>query len=462
MGDPVRVDVDVDDPPYVPEGFDVTGELGRGSSAVVWQARYRLTGEVVALKVWNRPLLDEFERRRFARECHWHRALSGHPNIVAWVWASEPDDGRPWIATAPHGRSLAQLLAEEGPPSDLAVSLGLSLDLLDGLAAMHVRGLIHRDITPSNLLVLDGRGALCDLGIAMPVEEVTREYRAGTPGYVAPELEDDEQAQPPDRRTDVYSAAVTIGRMLGDAAPHPVDHLVHAVAASDRREDRPADAQDFARRLRLAMRDAGMAARPGAARPEVHAEEPADQQRPAPRLRRSVVRAAAAAVLLVAAAVLGATVTWWQTRDEQPAEAAVQAVLRAMPDVAPGGQPQLRAARGAGRCDGQPLAGGFHEYRVNGQVVAWTRIWHDAAGQACAKFAKTPASGLYNRKTYLALSLCDPQGRCDHDWNRYRIDAGPVKVAAIDGCLTWRVSMADAAGTGWLLRDQMHSTGCPW
>ncbi len=88
----------------VPEGFEVLGELGRGSTAVVWHARYALTGEEVALKVWSRSLRDEHQRRRFTNECRWHRELSGHPNIVRWVWASNQHDEMPWLRRSTTGR----------------------------------------------------------------------------------------------------------------------------------------------------------------------------------------------------------------------------------------------------------------------------------------------------------------------------------------------------------------------
>lgn len=439
-------------PLSVPDGFELLEELGRGGSAAVWRARYALTGEDVALKVWFRPLLDDHERQRFRNECRWHRELSGHPRIVDWVWASSPHDGTPWIATRLHGISLSEYLLEEGrPPLETAVQLGL--DLLDGLAAMHSRGLIHRDIKPSNLLVLDGRGALCDLGIAMPDDEVTREWRAGTPGYLPPELADDDAdgMQPPDRRSDVWAAAATISRMIGDDAPSPIDHLVYAAAGSTNRLDRPADGQEFASRLRSAARQAGLQV-PG----EVDQHEPTR----ALRRRRALLAGVAASLAIVALTAAATARLVTGIRTASASQAAATAALQVLPDVGPNDRPLVRDHRNAGRCEGKPLPGGTQQLRVGNHVLAITRVFYDDRGVACAKLEKAPASGLYNQKTYLALSLCNAEGQCDYDWNRYRIDAGPVKISAVHGCVAWRASAMNAPETEWLLRDRTGSAGC--
>lgn len=243
------------DPPLPPH-FTAIAPLGRGNAAVVWRATYRVTGQEVAVKVWYRPLSGQAERERFINECHWHALLSDHPNIVGWVWASSPDEPNPWIATVPHGVSLTTWRRGNVRPS-VEVALGIGMDLLAGLAEIHRMSLVHRDVNPNNILVdQSGRAALCDLGIAMSVTRLTREYAAGTPGYVAPELEAGTDA--PSFTSDVYSAATVISELLGDDIPWQIDHLINTVAGSHRPSDRPADAGDFRQRLRRAMHEAGI------------------------------------------------------------------------------------------------------------------------------------------------------------------------------------------------------------
>ncbi|PPK92621.1 protein kinase-like protein [Kineococcus xinjiangensis] len=479
--------------PEAPPGFEVQGLLGSGGSAVVWLARHSATGEDVALKVWRRPLSGEYQRRRFRNECRWHRELSSHPNVVDWLWASSPDEAHPWIATRPHGVALDQHLRQhrerhEGRLPPLREGLVLALDLLDGLAAMHARGLVHRDVKPSNLLVRGGRGALCDLGIAMPVDEVTREHRAGTDGYLAPELlADGDPGQVPDPRTDVYAAAVTISRVLGDDAPHAIDHLVHARAASERRGDRPRDAGDFARRLRAAMTAAGMTAPsppaagsgtgPGGGDPGVAPGSVGGEPTGRARHRTAVVLGAA-----LTAAVAAVAVTTWADRDDatpargpdgaapsapsttasqMPANPLVAAALAASPDIDPAGRPILRSVRDPGGCEGSPLSEGTRDHRAGERVVATTRVYVDERGRSCAMLEKAQGSDFHNVRSYLAISLCNDRGQCDHDWHEYRVNAGPVLVDAPDGCVTWRVSARDATGQQWLLSDEVHSVDCP-
>lgn len=322
--------------PQVPPHFRAVRLLGRGSTAVTWLAHYEVTGQDVALKVWRSGFVDDAERERFVNECRWHRLLDGEPGVVGWIWASEPDLEHPWTATQPHGLALTEYLRRYRITAAEAVQLGL--DLLDGLSAVHRRGLVHRDVNPNNVLVDDGGAALCDFGLAMPVDGTTLDRSAGTPGFVAPELD----AELPSFRSDVYSAAQTIARMLGPDVPAAVDHLVTAVAGSQRPGDRPADATEFAGRLRAAtqqyLRPATPVAAPVATSSSVVTPAPATVRTPTPpeptamslpaamsvpgatgipagpgrsRRPRRTSAAAASAVAAVAAVVLTAGAVLW-------------------------------------------------------------------------------------------------------------------------------------------------------
>jgi len=192
------------DLPAVPDDFVAIGPpIASGGSAVVWRARHRVTGREVALKVWLHPLNTAEQRAQFDAESRLHQQLSGHPHVVPWLWAAAPADAPAWMATELYGEALSELTAEA--PLSLSAGVVIGLDLLDGLAAVHATGVVHRDVKPDNVLVKDGRAALCDLGIAMHVDTLTGDTGAGTIAYLAPELLRPGADQSPDFRSDVYS-----------------------------------------------------------------------------------------------------------------------------------------------------------------------------------------------------------------------------------------------------------------
>ncbi len=236
----------VPDPgPQTIEDFRLIERIGEGGAAVVYRAVHRSIGIDVALKVW-RERLTATRREQFLQECRAQWEFSGHPNIVRLYWAGAPDDGPPWLATELLTQSLADRLLAE-PPLTRQEAVGIAEDLLSGLAALHRRGMLHRDVTPANVLLGARGAALGDFGIVMPMTGRTRDAAAGTDVYVAPEVAAGAMPSP---RTDVYSAAVTIRRMFDDV-PAPVDAVLTR-AASHRPQDRPEHAGALLELLRSA------------------------------------------------------------------------------------------------------------------------------------------------------------------------------------------------------------------
>jgi tRNA A-37 threonylcarbamoyl transferase component Bud32 len=450
--------------------------LGTGASAVVWLARHVVDGREFAVKVWRRPLDDPRERELFLREVRQQAKLqesSGH--LVTYAWA-EVDARPPWIAVEPHGSSLQHILADTGRPP-LQVGLVWSVDLLTGLQALHDRGLVHRDVKPANVLVHRGRAKLCDFGLVMDAATFTADAGAGTPRYVAPELLSG--AAEPGYRTDVYSAGVTLRDLLGSAVDAGIEQLLTA-ATSLRPEDRPESAARFAEQLRGRCATAGydlpvpLAAAAGAS--PVAPTPP----RHAWRARR-IAAVAAVSVLLVGAAAM-ATRPWEDDRPAastgaastgattaSPPSAATAGPLSAdaalaEPDIGPDGLPVVRGKAAAGRCN-QASEGSLpvteQPFVVDGRVIAVLQAYHSESRlEACAKLVKPAGSPLRGTVTHLALTLCGDGNTCDHDWYAYATDAGPTVVPSSSGCMSWRVSVRDAADTTWLVRDEVDSVGC--
>jgi serine/threonine protein kinase len=239
------------DPDSVPEGvqldeFDVGAKIGEGISATVHLAVHRILGGQVALKRW-REATSESYRRRFHEECRLQWQLSEHPNIVRLYWADAPAGRPPWMAMELFELSLAdRLIRSPAPDEDELVRI--VEDLLTGLAAIHGKNHLHRDVKPANVLLKQNHAALGDLGLSMALDGWTADRAAGTSNYVAPELA---RNAVPDFRSDVYSAGRTVEAAFGAGMPTWLDSLIIR-ATSANPDDRPQDAADFLNRFRQA------------------------------------------------------------------------------------------------------------------------------------------------------------------------------------------------------------------
>ncbi|AGM09089.1 serine/threonine-protein kinase [Amycolatopsis keratiniphila] len=203
--------------------------IGAGGMGVVWRATDLDLGRVVALK--RSQAGDSGQIRREARI----GAGLHHPNVVTVFDAVIDGDDRWLVMEYLPSRSLADVIDSDGPlPPGKVAKIGVQLAA--ALAAMHEKGMVHRDLKPGNVLVADdGTAKLTDLGIAQWAE-VTRTgggLDVGTPGYVAPEMAEGRQAG---AAADVFSlgatlfAAVEGTSVWGDASVGPFVQLRRATA----------------------------------------------------------------------------------------------------------------------------------------------------------------------------------------------------------------------------------------
>jgi TolB-like protein/predicted Ser/Thr protein kinase len=209
---PLALDGRVGDRYYVLE------ELGRGGMGVVYKARDVDLDRLVALKVLPLHLAqDDDARDRLRREARATSALD-HPNLAPIYEICRTADGALFIAMAyVDGETLRQRI-ERGPLS-VHEATGLARQIASGLAAAHRRGVIHRDVKPSNVLVAaDGTVKLVDFGIARTAEpSMTRQgTRLGSLTYMSPEQTRGESV---DLRTDLWALGVVIYEMLAGAPP---------------------------------------------------------------------------------------------------------------------------------------------------------------------------------------------------------------------------------------------------
>lgn len=211
--------------------YEFLEPLGRGGMGVVYRARDRQLGRIVAVKVLPAGMLhDENSRARFLRE---GRAAAGlaHPNIAV-VHDIGEDSGAagpvPYLVMElVRGVTLAQLLREAPPTADEAGRIVVAV--LEALEHSHGRGVVHRDIKPANIMVHRAGGRVLvkvmDFGIAkLMSESVTRltatGARIGTPSYMSPEQAD---GRPADARSDLYSVGCVLYELLTRRTPFTGD-----------------------------------------------------------------------------------------------------------------------------------------------------------------------------------------------------------------------------------------------
>jgi len=199
--------------------YRILAPLGRGGMSTVYRAEDPELDRQVALKVLPAEFLHEPTfAERFRREARVAARLE-HPNIVP-VYAYGIEDRTPWMAMRLiAGGSLKEMLKERRLPPDEA--LPILRGVADALDAAHIRGIVHRDVKPANILLdEEGRPYLADFGIARLMQSsgaLTKTgAMTGTPQYMAPEQARAEQV---DHRCDVYSLGVVAYELLTGRVP---------------------------------------------------------------------------------------------------------------------------------------------------------------------------------------------------------------------------------------------------
>jgi serine/threonine-protein kinase len=203
--------------------YVVERELGRGGMATVYLALDLRHNRRVAIKVFRAEYAAGVEADRFRGEIEIAAALA-HPGIVPVFDSGGVDDVLYYVMPYIEGESLRSLL---GRQSRLSVdqTLRIARDVGDALAYAHARGIVHRDVKPENILLVESRAVVADFGIARALARATTSDRltvegvaVGTPLYMSPEQASGEHEV--DGRSDMYSLASVVYEMLTGGAPH--------------------------------------------------------------------------------------------------------------------------------------------------------------------------------------------------------------------------------------------------
>jgi hypothetical protein len=249
--------------PDIP-GHKVGGVLGTGGYATVYRAWQVAVGREVAVKVDNRVLFSDRDRRRFVREVTAAGRLSGHPHVIDVYDAGTLRDGRPFLVMelCPAG-SLNDALRRHGPMSPGQVR-DIGVKIADALAAAHAAGILHRDIKPANILVNRyGIVGLSDFGLASIVAasgDQTASREALTPAYASPESFRGEE---PTAAADLYSLTATLYALLAGRPPRfPADGRSPSPAMIMALHDQPVDDVPSAPQDLMALLRRGLAPDP--------------------------------------------------------------------------------------------------------------------------------------------------------------------------------------------------------
>ena len=211
--------------------YEVEARLGGGGMGVVYRARDRKLGRLVALKFLSPHLVaSERAKQRFLTEARAASALD-HPAIATVHAIEETPAGDLYIVMAYYeGETVAARVHRSG-----AVRVGQALDLAiqagEGLARAHDQGIVHRDVKPANLMITgEGRVKVLDFGLAK-VEDVSLTdagTTVGTPAYMSPEQA---RGGTIDYRSDIWSLGVVLYELLTGRLPFPADTRERVVDA---------------------------------------------------------------------------------------------------------------------------------------------------------------------------------------------------------------------------------------
>ncbi len=195
-------------------GYTEVRELGSGATGRVVEATHESSGRTVAIKYLSEALFaDAAFRAQFRGEARLLVELDV-PHIARLFEYVEEPAGAAIVMEHIDGSSLRAMLASQGPAEPEA-ALTVLKGSLQGLAAAHARGVVHRDYKPENVLIdRTGTSKLVDFGIA--VREGADAPMAGTPLYMAPEQWAGAAASP---ATDVYAATATFYECLTGRTP---------------------------------------------------------------------------------------------------------------------------------------------------------------------------------------------------------------------------------------------------
>lgn len=222
--------------------YELREELGQGGMGRVYKAYDTMLDRAVVLKLLAPELMSEEEsRKRFLREARLASALD-HPNICTIFEIAEVDSQYFIAMQYVPGKTLKKVIGGKSLSLDSVFSIGLQIG--GALTAAHAKGIVHRDIKSSNIIITpSGQAKVLDFGLAKLLTDKGRAERIeaqadeltrfgaplGTPSYMSPEQAKGERA---DHRSDIFSFGVVLYEMATGKLPFKAQSdvdVMHAV-----------------------------------------------------------------------------------------------------------------------------------------------------------------------------------------------------------------------------------------
>ncbi|MGE5326783.1 MAG: protein kinase domain-containing protein [Deltaproteobacteria bacterium] len=226
--------------------YRIISKTGQADMSTLYKALHLRLDEVRALKVMNAELArDPLFLKRFEQEALLTRKLQ-HPNVVRVDDIEETEDGRPFMVMEyTEGKSLKQVIKDEGPMPAWRVC-SVARQVASALDAAHQLGMIHRDIKPDNIELLQTpsgeQAKVLEFGVAK-LKEARRDESAGmltlsgamaiigTPQYMSPELCMGKRGDELDGRSDLYTLGIVMYEMLTTALPFKPGTMMNMIMA---------------------------------------------------------------------------------------------------------------------------------------------------------------------------------------------------------------------------------------
>lgn len=220
--------------------YEVTNVLGQGGMAMVVGAKHLRLGTPVAIKMsFGEFSASPVGRERFLREAQAAASLKS-PHVAKVSDFGILPDGTPFMVIEYlEGRDLGDRVRRDSTPMSVEEAVDCVVEAADALAEAHARGIVHRDVKPSNLfLANDGRGGstlkVLDFGIAKGPSSATGDLTHTTEAFGSPHYMSPEQIRSTklvDPRSDVWSLGVVLYELLTGTQPFVGDSPASVVAA---------------------------------------------------------------------------------------------------------------------------------------------------------------------------------------------------------------------------------------